>query len=168
MAFTWQGSMRACAPLRRRSRAKACRYWRYFFSARVEPIAVGLEANWPADLDQVQARCVHLDEVHVALGLQLDLDSSRRSKPVHAPHRAAESGAVGRNRHIIGADEQACMSVREPLWVEREPTPAERDAAGFDDDGKNNRFADELVHEGGSRPLVDLARCSDLLDPALV
>src|SRR5262252_10546850 len=87
-------------------------------AGRVEPITLGLEANRLADLDQVQARGIHLDKVRLALGLQLDLDPPRRSKPVHAPHHAAEGGALGRNRHVVGADEQACASIRQALWVE--------------------------------------------------
>ena len=72
------------------------------------------------------------------------------------------------DRHLVGPDEQPCGSTRQPLRVEPHRFTLVADRAAVDDHRHRDRFADELVHEGRARVLVDVLGRAGLLDAAAI
>ncbi len=138
-------------------------------AAREQAVGARLQADLLADGDAVVARGIHFDEMVAVAGAQRDLDAARGSEAVDVLDHAVErAGVVLHDRHVVGSDEELCRAVREPLPVEVEAVTGEMHAVAGDGDGNRERFADEVLHKGGLRLLVDLLRRTDLLQAALV
>ena len=82
-----------------------------------------------------------------------------------ALQRAAAGGA---DLHVVAADEQLCRARRVAIGGDVERLAAEPHAAVAHLHRQHDGLADEAVHEGGRRIVVDLAGRADLLDAALV